>query len=220
MRCYKKIYLAVIFAASLGIITGLHGIAAGDESTIVPSTVAPPLTIKMPASAPVSVRPPQFEVPKAGNTVDKSFKVNLDGVAAGTRCVSIMQDQAIIRISRDLLDSLVKNKPKVAKTEEDRTEMLHGDRALILLENITSIKDDLGCDIIQSPLDSEAAYLVSALLQSGQAGVVDNETSWQKYTLYVRFKGVVVAPLMGKGDILFSFDERSHPFLTVRWWVS
>ena len=68
--------------------------------------------------------------------------------------------------------------------------------------------------------DSDAQYLISELLKSGQAGVVDNATNRPVDHIYVRYKAFVAGPLAGKGNIKFSFAEKSAPFLTVLWWIS
>ena len=90
------------------------------------------------------LRQPQFEQPKAGSTVDVSFKVALEGIPAGASCVSVMQEQATILISRDILEYLKIAKPADPKTEEERMASLNGRRAEILLDNLQNIKDDPG----------------------------------------------------------------------------
>ena len=167
-----------------------------------------------------ALRAPQFEQPKAGNTIDISFKVALDGVPAGVSCVSVMQEQATILISRDILEHLTMAKPADARTEEERMAYLNGIRAKILLDNLQDIKDGSGCSIVQESFDNDAQYLVSDLLKSGQAGVVDNAAGKPVDHIYIRYKAFVAAPLMGRGNIMFSFLEGSAPFLTVLWWIS
>ncbi|MBP1748536.1 MAG: hypothetical protein H6Q52_1075 [Deltaproteobacteria bacterium] len=166
------------------------------------------------------LRAPQFEQPKAGNTVDTSFKVTMEGVPAGANCVSVMQEEATILISRDILEYLKIAKPMEPKTEEERIASINGRRAEILLDNLQNIKDDFGCLIVQESFDDDARYLISELLKSGQVGVINNATSQPVDHIYVRFKAFVAGPLAGKGDIHFSFTERSAPFFTVLWWVS
>lgn len=166
------------------------------------------------------LRAPQFEQPKAGGTVDASFKVSIEGVPAGSNCVSIMQEQATILISRDMLEYLKVAKPAEWKTEEERTALIHGKRAEILLNNLQDIKDALGCLVVDPSFDRDADYLVSELLKSGQVGVIDNAAGRPVDHIYVHFRSFVAGPLAGKGDIHFSFREKSTPFFTVLWWVS
>lgn len=166
------------------------------------------------------LRPPQFEQPKAGSTVDASFKVALEGVPAGSNCVSIMQEQAAILIPRDMLEYFKVAKPEQYKTEEERMALIYGKRAEILLNSLQDIKDDHGCLVVDPSYDRDADYLISELLKSGQAGVIDNTAGRPVDHIYVHFKSFVAGPLAGKGDIHFSLRERSTPFFTVLWWIS
>lgn len=194
-----KHFLMIFFC--IGAVLGSHGFLSGEERKSL-------------------MNPPQFEQPKAGSTIDTSFKVALEGISAGANCVSIMQEQATVLISRDILEYLKIAKPAEAKTEEERMAVLHGKGAEKLLENVMNIKDDFGCAIVQTPFDTDAGYLISELLKSGQAGVVDNSTNRPVDHIYVRFKAFRAGPLMGRGDINFSFSEKSTPFFTVLWWIS
>ena len=185
----------------VGIVFQFNGVVSGEEQKSL-------------------LRPPQFEQPKAGSTVDASFKVALEGIPSGANCVSIMQEEATVLIPRDILEYLKIAKPAEAKTEEERMASLHARRAEILLDNLQNIKDELGCSLVQSSFDTDALYLISELLKSGQAGVIDNSTNRPVDHIYVRFKAFTAGPLAGKGDINFSFAEKSAPFLTVLWWIS
>ena len=165
------------------------------------------------------LRPPQYEEPRAGRTLDQSFRVALEGIPAGANCVSVMQDQATVLISRELLEYL-KIAPKELKIEQDHRAVLYSNRARILLDKLGNIRDDSGCFIVQTPYNGEADYLISELLKSGQAGVIDNATMRPVDHIWVRYKAFVAGPLAGKGDINFSFAEKSTPFLSVLWWIS
>ncbi len=165
-------------------------------------------------------RPPQFDEPKAGRTLDQSFKVALEGMPAGANCVSVMQDQATVLISRELLEYLKEAGLEESKPKADHMAVLRGNRAKILLDNVGNIKDDSGCLIVQTPFNGDADYLISDLLKSGQAGVIDNSINRPADFIYVRYKAFVAGPLAGKGDIIFSFAENSASFFKVLWWVS
>jgi hypothetical protein len=164
--------------------------------------------------------PPRFEQPKAGGTMDVTFRVALEGIPAETACVAVVREQATVLISRGILEHLKIAKPTEARTEEERMAVLHGRRAEKLLESATNTSDGFGCAIVQTSFDADAEYLVSELLKSGQAGVVDSSTNRQVDHIYVRFKSFRVAPLAGKGDVSFSLSERSAPFFIVLWWIS
>ncbi len=194
-----KKFLMITFL--VGIVLGINNLVAGEEQKSL-------------------LRPPQHDEPKAGSTIDISFKVALENIPAGANCISVMQEQGTVLISRDILEYLKIAKPAEAKTEEDRMAILRGRRAEILLYNLMDVKDDLGCSIVEMPFDEDARYLISELLKSGQAGVIDNATNKPVDHIYVRYKAFRAGPLAGKGDISFSFAERSASFLTVLWWIS
>lgn len=185
----------------VGIVSGFTCFASGEEQRSL-------------------LQPPQYDEPKAGSTIDVSFKVTLEGIPAGADCISIMQEQGTILISRDILEYLKIAKPVEAKTDEERMATFHSRRAQILLDNLMNIKDDHDCSLVEMPFDDDAVYLVGELLKSGQAVVIDNGTGRPVEHIYVRYKAFVAGPLAGKGDILFSLAERSAPFLTIRWWIS
>jgi hypothetical protein len=204
-----KNFLMIVFLVS--VVLGFYGFASGEE------VKAKEINVEEKKSL---LRPPQFEQPKAGRTVDASFKVALEGIPEGGGCVSVMQEQATILIHRDILEYLKIANPEQAKTDEDNMAALHGRRAEILLNNLMNIKDDHGCSIVEMPFDMDALYLISELLKSGQARVIDNATNKPVEHIYVRYKAFLAGPLAGKGDINFSLAEKSAPFLTILWWIS
>jgi len=194
-----KHFLMILFCVA--VLLGVHGVASSEERQS-------------------SLRPPRFEEPKPGRTLDTSFRVALDGISPGAACVSVMADRARILLPRDILERLRAARPEQARTEEENMAVLHGNRAQTLLESVTEAKDDFGCATAQAPFDGDAGYLIGELLKSGQAGVVMNSTNRQVDHIFVRYKAKVSGPLVGKGDISFSFSERSTPFFIVLWWIS
>jgi hypothetical protein len=166
------------------------------------------------------LRPPSYEQPKPGRTLDVSFKVQTEAIPEGAQCISVMQEHATILIHRDILEYLKIAKPVQERTDEDHMAALYGRRAEILLNNLMNIKDDHGCALVEMPFDDDALYLIGELLKSGQAVVIDNGTNRPVEYIYVRYKAFVAGPLAGKGDILFSFVEKGPPFLMIRWWIS
>jgi hypothetical protein len=204
-----KKFLMIVFL--VGVVLGSYGFVSGEETKLEEAKVEEKKSL---------LRPPQFEQPKAGRVVDASFKVALEGIPEGAQCVSVMQEQATVLIHRDILEYLKIAKPVQASTEDERMATLHGRRAEILLNNLVNIKDDHGCSVVEMPFDTDALYLISELLKSGQAGVIDNATNKPVQHIYVRYKAFVAGPLAGKGDINFSFAEKSAPFLTILWWIS
>lgn len=194
----KSILIIAILAF---VMIGVNGFATGEEQKSL-------------------LRPPQFEQPALGRTVDVSFKVVLEGIPEGAACVSVMQEQAIILIHRDILEYLKIAQPAASKTQEDRLSRLYGRRAEALLKNAMTIKDDFGCLVVETPFDDDARYLISELLKSGQAGAIDIASGKPVDHIYVRYKAFMAGPLAGKGDIEFSFAERSEAFLRLLWWIS
>lgn len=209
-----KKFLMIVFL--IGTVLGFSGFVAGEEA----STGVLKSDETRTEAKKSMLNPPQFEQPKAGRTVDVSFKVALQGIPEGGQCVSVMQEQATILIQRDILEYLKIAKPEKEKRDEDHMAAVHGRRAEMLLNRLMNIKDDHGCLIVEMPFDADALYLVSELLKSGQAGVIDNTANKPAEHVYVRYKAFVAGPLAGKGDINFSFAEGSTPFLTVLWWIS
>ena len=187
-------------AIFIGILTGFTGIAfSGDLS--------------------MSIQPPQFTPPARGITVNQSFNVTLEATPPGD-CISIVQNQATILVSRQLLERVRKATPEKWTTEQERLAFIRGDRAKALLQNLTPLTDKFGCAPIQAPISDDSLYLVSELLQSGQVVVVNNETRQHVSHIVVRFSGLRAGPHAGIGQISYSFTEQSDPFLCLSWWVS
>jgi len=167
----------------------------------------------------VSICPPQFEPPARGITVDKSFKITLD-VMPSADCVSVVQGEATILISRKLLEDLRAAKPKKWATEQERLALIRGDRAESLLQSLTKSIDDVGCTKVQTPVPNDSLYLISELLESGQVEVIENKTKRRVRHIFVNFRGMRAGPMAGMGHISYSFTLESAPFLVLSWWVS
>ena len=167
----------------------------------------------------MSIRPPQFEPPAAGITVDKSFKITLD-VMPSADCVSVVQGEATILISRQLLEDLRASKPKKWETEQERLALIRGGRAEALLQNLTKSIDDFDCTTVQTPVPDDSLYLISELLESGQVEVIENKTKQRVRHIFVNFRGMRAGPMAGMGHISYSFTLESAPFLVLSWWVS
>jgi len=166
-----------------------------------------------------SIRPSQFTPPATGITVNQSFNVTLEETPSGD-CISIVQSQATILISRQLLERVGAATPKKWTTEQERLAFIRGDRAKALLQSLTPSTDKFGCTSVQTHISDDSLYLVSELLQSGQVAVVNNETHQHVSHIVVTFSGLRVGPHAGMGHISYSFTEQSVPFLCLSWWVS
>ena len=123
----------LIIVCIVGIVFGFDGLVSGEEQRSL-------------------LRPPQFEQPKAGSTVDASFKGALEGIPSGANRISIMEEEVTVLIPRDILEYLKIAKPVEAKTEEERMPSLRARRAGILLDNLQNINDELGCSLVSPPL--------------------------------------------------------------------
>jgi hypothetical protein len=167
----------------------------------------------------MSIRPPQFKPPAAGITINQSFHVTLEATPP-RGCLSIIQGQATILISRQILEDVRAATPEKWKTEEERMAFIRGSRAKALLQSLISSVDSFGCASAQIPLSEDSLYLVGELLQSGQVAVVDNETRRRLSHIVVNFNGLRIGPLAGMGHISYSFTGQSDPFLRLSWWVS
>ncbi len=167
----------------------------------------------------MSIRPPQFVHPAAGGTDNESFQITLDGIPSSD-CVSIIQGQATILISRKLLEHLSAAKPEKWKTEQERMALIRGARAQGILQSLTKSIDNDGCTTVQTPVPDDSLYLISELLQSGQVGIIDNQTHKSVGHIFVNFSGFMAGPLAGRGHISYSFTQKSAPFLLLRWWTS
>jgi len=165
------------------------------------------------------IRPPQFKPPAAGITINQSFRVTLEGMPTGD-CLSLVQGQATILISRQLLESARTATPEKWTTEQERLAFIRGNRAKGLLQGITPSVDSSGCTLLQTMVSEDSLYLVGELLQSGQVAVVNNETRQRVSHIVVNFHGLRAGPLAGMGHISFSFEEPPVPFLLLSWWVS
>jgi hypothetical protein len=168
---------------------------------------------------PMSILPPQFDPPPAGATVDKSFKIILD-IIHPADCVSIVQGEATMLISRQLLDHLRATKPRKWESEQERLALIRGGRAEALLQRLTTSMDDFGCTMVKTPVPNDSLYLISELLDAGQAEVIENKTKQRVRHIYVNFRGMRAGPLAGMGHISYSFTQESPPFLVLSWWVS
>jgi hypothetical protein len=184
----------------IGMLSGVAGSACCEDTTL-------------------SVRPPQFTLPARGTALDQSFEIVLDAMPTA-ECVSVVQEQATILISRRLLEHLRAAKPGKWTTEEERLALIRGSRAEELLQNLTKSIDPFMCRRIVTPVSSESLYLISELLQSGQVTVIDNQTNQRVHHIVVNFSGVIAGPLAGIGHISYSFTEQSAPFLRLIWWQS
>jgi hypothetical protein len=165
------------------------------------------------------IRPPQFKPPAAGITVNQSFRVTLEAMPAGD-CLSVVQGQATILISRQLLESARAAAPEQWTTERERLAFIRGNRAKALLQSIPPSVDSSGCTPMPTIVPEDSLYLVGELLQSGQVAVVNNETRQRVSHIVVNFHGLRAGPLAGMGHISYSFEEPSVPFLRLSWWVS
>src|SRR5512137_1943575 len=112
-----KNFLMIVFL--VGVVLGVCGFVSGEETKAEEAKIEEKKSL---------LRPPQFEQPKAGGTVDASFKVALESIPEGGSCVSVMQEQATILIHRDILEYLKIAKPAQANTEDERMATLHGRR--------------------------------------------------------------------------------------------
>jgi hypothetical protein len=88
------------------------------------------------------VHPPQFRPPASGITVNQSFDIILDDMPSSD-CVSIVQGQATILISRRLLEHLRAAAPGERKTEQERLALIRGRMAEALLKSLTKPVDNL-----------------------------------------------------------------------------
>jgi hypothetical protein len=167
----------------------------------------------------MSIRPPQFEPPAKGTTVDKSFKITLDGIPSGN-CVSVVQGEATILVSRQLLEHLRAAKPGKWKTEDELMALIRGGRAEELLQSVTKSTDEFKCTAVQTPVPIDSLYLISELLDAGQAEVIENKTNQRVRHIFVHFRGMRAGPLAGIGHISYLFTLESAPFLVLEWWVS
>jgi hypothetical protein len=167
----------------------------------------------------LSVRPPQFAPPAPGTTLNQSFEIALDAMPTAD-CVSVVQEQATILISRRLLEHLRAAKPGKWTSEEERLALIRGSRAEGLLQDLTKSIDSFMCSKLATPVSSESLYLISELLQSGQVAVIDNHINQCVRHIVVNFSGLVAGPLAGIGHISYSFTEQSAPFLRLIWWQS
>ncbi len=165
------------------------------------------------------IRPPQFEPPARGTTVDKIFKIILDGIPSGD-CVSVVHGKATILVSLRLLEHLRAAKPAKWKTEQERMAMIRGGRAEELLQSLTKSTDECKCDTVQMPVPADSLYLISELLNAGQSEVIENTTNQKVRHIFVHFRGMRAGPLAGIGHISYSFTLESAPFLVLEWWVS
>ena len=167
----------------------------------------------------MSIRPPQFKPPTPGITINQSFNVTLEATPSGD-CLSIVQGQARILISRQVLEYVRAAVPGKWTTEQERLAFIRGTRAKALLQGLTPSVDSFGCTSLQIPASEDSLYLVGELLQSGQVAVVNNETRQRVSHIVVNFDGLRIGPLAGMGHISYSFTEQSAPFLRLSWWVS
>lgn len=165
------------------------------------------------------IRPPQFTPPAPGATVDQSFEITLDAIPSGD-CVSSVQGQATILISRRILKQLRDTTSGKWKTEQERLAFIRGSRADALLQSVTKSTDNFGCAKVRKHVSDESLYLISELLQSGQLAVIDNEKNRRVRHIIVNFKGFRVGLLSGIGHISYLFTRESVPFLQLSWWVS
>lgn len=187
-------------AIFIGILLGFTGTASNGDETM-------------------SILPPQFKPPKTGITINQSFNVTLEATPSGD-CISIVQGQATILISRQLLEYVRSAAPEKWTTEQERLAFIHGNRAKALLQSLTPSIDGFGCTSVQTAASEDSLYLVGELLQSGQVAVVNNETRQRVSHIVVNFNGLRAGPLAGMGHISYSFTEQSAPFLRLSWWIS
>jgi hypothetical protein len=165
------------------------------------------------------IQPSQFTPPPRGITINQSFNVRLEATPF-VDCISIVQGQATILISRQLLEQVGAATPETWTTEEERLAFIRGRRAKTLLQSLTPAIDEFGCNSVQTPVSDDSLYLISELLQSGQVAVVDNETRQRVSHIVVNFDSLRAGSLSGLGHMSYSFTKQSAPFLHLSWWVS
>jgi len=172
-------------------------------------------------SAPL-LRRPQFISPPVGRVVIKSFDLAVDTMSP-TECVSVPGRGATVLISRPLLKELSATMPKEWNSEEERLARIAGRDAKLVLESMDQRLDNLGCNRadlldpdkrLKLAAINDPARLISRLLDSGQATVVDDSTGKPVAQIVVTFSG-----LGHMGYISYSLDRRADPFYSTSWYI-
>jgi hypothetical protein len=154
------------------------------------------------------IRDPHFTKPPAGVTLtdDVSFTVKLDRVTPED-CYKVSLMRATIYMPRNVVDAI-----KADQDVEARYEAACAKQLLEFL-NMSEHKPARG-------LSWGATSLVGCLVDSGQAGVMENETGQMLDTICIGFSGLRNGPTMGAGYQIYSKAPDGRILFMNQWWIS
>jgi hypothetical protein len=158
---------------------------------------------------------PQFKPPRAGFPADHTFIVKLPREIA-MPCVAVDASTARIAISRKLLDAYAASRRLGPdwKSEAERSAMILGDRARALLRAAKTASGIECGEVVDESALGDAKYLVSALLMSGNAMVIDAKGGRITERLRIHFFA------NGAGGFSTFYLDRGEMFFHLGTWVS
>jgi hypothetical protein len=157
--------------------------------------------------------------PEPGVTTDQSCKVDTLQTISGD-CISVITQDAIIQVSLRSLEDYAARSNREWKTEEERVAMIRSDRAKLILNRISEIKDASGCHSVQVGTLDDSVYLISEILEEGSVRIFAHGSTRPEKKVIVRYVGERIDRLAGFGFIHFYLKNESQPFLSVHWWSS
>jgi hypothetical protein len=168
--------------------------------------------------------------PPSGTNVDETRVVTLLP-GPNPSSVSVRLGDAKVFLAKRQLEEMAAEAAAISKIreaspkrlpEEQRLRMISGSRAKELLDVIANHADESGHLADTGKLNSQMRYLLSRMLEDGDAAVISLKTGRIIPTLTVHYKGTRAGPTSGQGTIRISCDvEGATRFLLmVDWWVS
>ena len=162
---------------------------------------------------------PQPPRPSAGIDVDETRSVALAATPASP-CISLTSAEAVVVVARAAIDALAAATPARWTTEEERLALIAGKRAKGVLDKLSAAPDASGCVALPAPADGEALTLLLAMLERGDATVVDRRSGRAVASVDIRYLGMRCGPRCGRGTITVALPDRGPMFMRVDWWVS
>ena len=118
----------------------------------------------------------QFPLSVRNGDDEREFVVRAAS-AAPRPCIAVasLDKDIAVLISRELVEKLASGANKHSYSNEiERLDLVFALRAKALLESVTSVRTEHGCN--QASIDADTQYLIGRLMNSGQVAIFDART--------------------------------------------
>ncbi len=93
-------------------------------------------------------------------------------------------------------------------------------RAQAILDLVSGSIDSAGCARLAASIPSESLYLLTSLLEAGQAAVISTRSHALLPEIGIRYVGMRCGPRCGRGEIMFLLSDSDEILFVMPWWAS